>query len=78
MDFVARWPAGKDELVQVCESLAEPEVKRRELGALEESLREGRARGATVVTLHEQGSVRLARRAVPVLPAWRWLLEGVA
>ncbi|MBI5490678.1 MAG: ATP-binding protein [Deltaproteobacteria bacterium] len=76
VDFLARWPDGSRELVQVCESLARPDTRERELRALEEAFAEGRAGRAVVVTLHEEETVRVKRRSVRVVPAWRWMLEA--
>ena len=32
---------------------------------------------ATIVTLREEETITIGRRKVRVVPAWRWLLEGL-
>ena len=77
VDFVAR-RSNEIRLIQVCVSLRDEATRERELGALAPALRRYPKAEALVVTLHEQGEERVARRRVPVLPAWRFLLEGQA
>ncbi len=50
---------------KVQEALAEGVPREREL------------RSGTVVTLHETETVRSGAARIRVVPAWRWLLEGL-
>lgn len=77
VDFVVQQGA-RLQLVQVCVDPAEPGTRERELRALEEAMGELGVRESTMVTgLHEE-TVRTAEGVVRMVPAWRWLLEGVA
>ena len=48
VDFVARMPDGSRMLVQVCESLAEPRTRKREVRALDRTMAELGLRAATI------------------------------
>jgi hypothetical protein len=78
VDFLARHATREPLLVQVCADTRAPETSRRETRALEEALRVHRRASAVVVTLREEGQLDVGGREVPVVPAWRWLLEGIA
>jgi predicted AAA+ superfamily ATPase len=78
VDFLVRRPDGDADLVQVCCELSDAETRARELAGLDEALREGRAKSATIVTLHDEETVAVAGRRVRVVPAWRWFLEDGA
>jgi predicted AAA+ superfamily ATPase len=62
-------------LVQVCESLAEPQTRKRETAALSESMAELGVDTGTIVTRNESGRLEEARGTIEVVPAWRFLLE---
>ncbi len=75
IDFVVERRDRDAELVQVTTSLRDPKTRAREVDALEEALRAGRAPSGTIVTLHEMENLNLGDRPVRVVPAWRWLAE---
>lgn len=75
VDFVVLSRERKRLLVQVCESLADAQVKKRELAALEEAMAELKVDTAMIVTRSESGEVMLRAGKVEVLPAWRFLLN---
>ena len=75
VDFVARMPDGSRVLVQVCESLADPRTRRRELAALERAMAALGLRRGTVVTRDEDETVSVAAGTVEVVSAWRLLLD---
>jgi hypothetical protein len=75
VDFLARFPDGKEELIQVCADPTQPETLNRELRALSEAQKE-----------HPKAQQRLLVSTFAVLPkdapaqtiaqtAWTWLLE---
>jgi predicted AAA+ superfamily ATPase len=78
VDFCSRSADGTIALTQVCAELGAEgnSTRERELRALDEAMAEMGLDEATLVTLREEEHVRLARGAVRVVPAWRWLLEG--
>ena len=75
VDFVARMPDGSRVLVQVCESLADPRTRGREVRALRQAMAELGLRTATVVTRDEEETVPVDAGVVEVVPAWRFLLD---
>ena len=77
VDFIARKARREPEMFQACADMADPATRQREIGALEEAFREGRATRGTIVTLREEETIRIGRRSVRLVPAWRWMLEGV-
>lgn len=75
VDFAGRGADGALALVQVCASLSEPDTRVRELRALEAGMSEIGVEHATLVTLNDEETVRLAGGTVRIVPAWRWFLE---
>lgn len=74
IDFVVRSPDGSWMLVQVCETLADPGTRAREVGALAEAMAELRLREGFLVTRQEQEEIDVGAGTVRVLPVWRFLL----
>lgn len=75
VDFLARFPDGTKELIQVCADATQPETVNRELRALAEAQKEHpRARQrifvATFAALPRDVSARVTAQ-----PAWSWLME---
>ena len=75
VDFVARMPDGSRLLVQVCESLAEPRTRKREVRALDRAMAELGLRVGTIVTRDEEETIPVDAGSIDVVPAWRFLLE---
>ncbi len=61
-------------LVQVCESLAEPQTKKREVAALKEAMAELKLKSGTIVTRSEDSRIDVVGGSIEVVPAWRFLL----
>jgi len=76
VDFVIPMKGGAVRLVQVCETLARPETRKRECQALADAMGELRCKTVTLVTLDEEGEERVASGVITITPAWRFLLEG--
>jgi predicted AAA+ superfamily ATPase len=74
VDFVAR-RSNEVRLIQVCASMRDAATRERELQALNPALKRHRKAEAVVVTLHEQGEEKAGRHRVPLIPAWRFLLD---
>lgn len=75
VDFIVA-PRGRSRiLVQVCESLADPQTRKREMVALGEAMMELRLKTGTIVTRNEEETIATERGEVRVIPAWRFLLE---
>lgn len=75
VDFVARMPDGTRKLVQVCESLAEPRTRKREVRALDRAMAELGLRAGTIVTRDEEETIPVGAGSIDVVPAWRFLLN---
>jgi predicted AAA+ superfamily ATPase len=75
VDFVLQdGPRERPRLVQVCWSLRDKDVRRREEVALRQAMEELRTTQATVVTWTDDESLG----DVAVVPAWKWLLGDAA
>lgn len=75
VDFIARLPERPRLLVQVCESIADPKTKRREIEALSDAMAEQRVQSGTIVTRNEAAKFELDHGIIDVVPAWRFLLD---
>ncbi|MCX5753425.1 MAG: ATP-binding protein [Candidatus Krumholzibacteria bacterium] len=62
-------------LIQVCESLAEPQTRKRETAALSEAMAELSLKSGTIVTRSEDEQIDVGGRAINVVPIWRFLLD---
>ena len=76
VDFIARMPDGSLRLVQVCESLADPRTRRREVAALRDAMAElGLASSQIVTRDSDQEPIPTDSGRIQVVAAWRFLLE---
>ncbi len=75
VDFLARLPDHSRLLVQVCESMAVPQTRKRELAALAEAMAEYGLRSGTVVTRSEEERIEVDAGEIKLVPAWRFLLN---
>ena len=75
VDFIWQPDGHEWQLVQVCETLAPPDTRKRELTSLQEAMREHQAGEATIVTRDDDETVETADGVIRVIPAWRYLLE---
>lgn len=75
VDFLAQLQDRSRMLVQVCESMAEPQTRKRELAALTEAMAEYGLNSGTVVTRNEDDQVKVGAGKIEVVPAWRFLLN---
>ncbi|MCK5690605.1 ATP-binding protein, partial [Myxococcota bacterium] len=74
VDFVAPLRDGSRILVQVCETMAAPTTREREVRALSEAMSESGVRSATIVTRDEKEEILIDDKTIQVLPAWEFLL----
>jgi predicted AAA+ superfamily ATPase len=75
IDFVLPMGGGSRKLVQVSESLAEPQTRKRETTALAEAMAELGVETGILVTRNEDERIDVAGGSIKVMPAWRFLLE---
>ncbi|NLH50940.1 MAG: ATP-binding protein [Myxococcales bacterium] len=75
VDFIVHLPEQPRLLVQVCESIADPKTKRREIEALSDAMAEQGVQSGTIVTRNEAAKFELDHGIIDVVPAWRFLLD---
>jgi len=75
VDFIVPLRDGKQILVQVCESLAEPQTRKRETAALSEAMAELGLTSGTIVTRNDDEQIATGRGAISVVPIWRFMLD---
>lgn len=75
VDFIALLEDRSRMLVQVCESLADPQTRKREIAALAEAMAELKLASGIIVTRGEEGLVEVEAGKIAIMPAWRFLLD---
>lgn len=75
IDFIVPMRGRPQLLVQVCESLAGPQTRKRELTALDNAMEELSLKEAIIVTRNEDDAVKTDSGTVRIVPAWRFLLD---
>lgn len=75
VDFIILLHGRTPMLVQVCESLIEPQTRKRETVALTEAMTELKLNTGTIVTRNENERIDSDAGAIDVVPAWRFLLD---
>jgi predicted AAA+ superfamily ATPase len=75
VDFIVPLRGRSRLLVQVCESLAEPQTRNRETVALREAMAELGTKTGTIVTRNEEEQIDAEGGTIKVVPAWRFLLD---
>ena len=62
-------------LVQVCESMADPKTKKREISALAEAMAELKLNSGIIVTLDKEETIQVETGEISLIPAWRFVYE---
>lgn len=75
VDFIVPKRGRPRMLVQACESLAEPQTRKRETAALSEAMVELGLKTGTIVTRNEDQRMDVEAGTIEVVPAWRFLLD---
>lgn len=75
VDFLARYPAGQEELIQVCASLDDPATREREIRALLEAARQHPRASMHLISLDIPAVLDLPK-GITVHEAWAWMLRG--
>lgn len=75
VDFIVPMRGRSPMLVQACESLADPQTRKRETAALGEAMAELGLTTGTIVTRNEDERIEAAGGTIDVVAAWRYLLE---
>jgi len=75
VDFIAQQQDRSRMLVQVCESMADPQTRKRETTALAEAMAELKLAQGAIVTRGEEEQIQVESGKIDVVPAWRFLLS---
>ena len=75
VDFIAKMPDRSRILVQVCEQMADPQTRKREIRSLEEAMAELELTTGIIVTRSEEEQIQVESGKIDVIPAWRFLLS---
>jgi hypothetical protein len=75
VDFIAQMQDRSRKLVQVCESMADPQTRKREIAALAEAMAELKLTAGTIVTRSEEEKLDGEFGTIDVVPVWRFLLN---
>lgn len=75
VDFIVPARGHPALLIQVCESLADPNTRKREVDALGEAMAEMRLKTGMIITRSEEARIPTTGGIIEVLPAWRFLLD---
>jgi uncharacterized protein len=75
VDFIALMPDRSRRLVQVCETMADPQTRKREITALTEAMAELQLSEGLIVTRGEEEQIQVEAGKISVVPAWRFLLQ---
>ncbi len=75
VDFVAQKPDRSRILVQVCESMAEPQTRKREIAAISEAMAELKLGDGYIITRNDDEQIKVNSGTIYIVPAWRFLLN---
>ncbi len=73
IDFIVPVRGQKPILVQVCESIADPQTRKREVSALSEAMTELSITSGTIVTRNEEEQIEVDDGTIQIVPMWRFL-----
>jgi predicted AAA+ superfamily ATPase len=74
VDFLIQDQQRKLRLIQVCETLANPETRQREISALLSAMNELGLSEATLVTKYESEQITIGKNIIEIVPVWQFLL----
>jgi len=75
VDFIMQTRDRSRTLVQVCESLVQPETRKREITALAAAMAEQNLDAGKIITHGESEKIEVSSGMIEVIPAWRFLLS---
>lgn len=75
VDFLIKNKKGQLLIFQVCETLADPVTRKREIRALQAAMSELNLDKSIIITRDEQESIQVETGVIEVLPVWKFLLE---
>lgn len=75
VDFIVQAPNREKMLVQVCETLANEQTRKREVSALLEAMEEQGLSAGVIITRNEEDIITIEGKKIEVMPIWRFLLR---
>lgn len=75
VDFIVSMSGREPMVIQVCESLAEPQTRKRETTALREAVNELGVKTGTIVTRNQDERIDTDLGTIAVVPVYRFLLD---
>ncbi len=75
VDFIAQREDRSRLLIQVCESMASPQTRKREITALAEAMSELKIKSAIIVTRSDDEQLEVESGIIDIVPAYRFLLN---
>ena len=75
VDFIVQLKDRSKILIQVCETMADPQIRKREIAALGEAMLEMKMKSGTIVTRNEEEQIKVDAGEIAVVPAWNFLLN---
>ena len=76
VDFLARYPNGTEEMIQVCTSIDDPETRVREIRALEDAGAEHPNARKVILSMESRMPFPQVPKHINVMPAWSWMLAS--
>ncbi len=73
VDFVAQYPDGSVEVIQVSADLSNPLTRQREYRALSDTGAAWNEASYLIINLSEEGRVDIGDLTISIRPAWKWL-----
>ncbi len=73
IDFLARYPDGSEELIQVCSSIDDPVTRDREVRALEDAANEHPNAKQLILTMESRIPFPEVPKSILTTPAWAWM-----
>ncbi len=75
VDFIIQKEDRSRMLVQVCETMADPQTHKREIVALNEAMLELKLPSGIIVTRHEEAKISVEAGEINIMPIWQFLLS---
>ncbi|MBA3814690.1 MAG: ATP-binding protein [Alphaproteobacteria bacterium] len=75
VDFIIQTQDRTRTLVQVCESIANEQTRKREIVALNEAMTELGLNSSFIVTRNEEKQLKIEDKTINIVPIWRFLID---
>lgn len=75
IDFIVQASDRTYQLIQVCESIANPETKKREILALSDAMTELNLESSMMITRNDEERLDINGKVIEVIAIWRFLLD---